>query len=243
MGSSRGPFSRVIYVTRSQWCHLILVASKITDRYLFNKLSMQKKENTNALHYLPFVVEMHRSMMTSSNGNIFRVTGHLCGEFTGLRWIPRTKASDAELLMFSLICTRINGWINNREAGDLRHHRSHCDVIVTQRWIPYTKGQLHVQCARVMTSTLLFLIQGPISLTIFHRNGKFILLSSKFCEVIAVKSAHGATAVLSWHVQNFIAIRYLTMELHENQYAIEFDVRWKNRSWNGLPNPQCLENT
>ena len=36
-------------------------------------------------------------MMTSSNGNIYRVTGHLCGEFTGLRWIPRTKASDAEL--------------------------------------------------------------------------------------------------------------------------------------------------
>ena len=30
--------------------------------------------------------------MTSSNGNIFRVTGHLCGEFTGPRWIPHTKA-------------------------------------------------------------------------------------------------------------------------------------------------------
>ena len=39
-------------------------------------------------------------MMTSSNGNIFRVTGHLCGEFTGRRWIPRTKASDAELWCF-----------------------------------------------------------------------------------------------------------------------------------------------
>ena len=37
------------------------------------------------------------SMMTSSNGNIFRVTVHLCGEFTGPRWIPRTKASDAEI--------------------------------------------------------------------------------------------------------------------------------------------------
>ena len=36
-------------------------------------------------------------MMTSSNGSIFRVTGHLCGEFTGPRWIPRTNASDAEL--------------------------------------------------------------------------------------------------------------------------------------------------
>ena len=39
-------------------------------------------------------------MMTSSNGNLFRVTGHLCEEFTGPRWIPRTKASDAELWCF-----------------------------------------------------------------------------------------------------------------------------------------------
>ena len=34
-------------------------------------------------------------MMTSSNGNIFRVTGLLR---TGHLWILRTKASDAELL-------------------------------------------------------------------------------------------------------------------------------------------------
>ena len=36
-------------------------------------------------------------IMASSKGNIFLVTGHLCGEFTGHRWIPPTKASDAEL--------------------------------------------------------------------------------------------------------------------------------------------------
>ena len=30
-------------------------------------------------------------MMTSSNGNIFRLTGHFCGEFTGLRWIPAQR--------------------------------------------------------------------------------------------------------------------------------------------------------
>ena len=63
-------------------------------------------------------------MMTSSNGNIFRLTGNLCGEFTGPRWIPGTKASDAE------ICVWINGWVNNREAGDLRRYRAHYDVIV-----------------------------------------------------------------------------------------------------------------
>ena len=33
-------------------------------------------------------------------------------------------------LMFSLICTWINSWANNREPGDLRRHRAHCDVIV-----------------------------------------------------------------------------------------------------------------
>ena len=40
--------------------------------------------------------------MTSSNGNIFRVTGPLWGESTGDRWIPPTKASDAELWCFPL---------------------------------------------------------------------------------------------------------------------------------------------
>ena len=35
-------------------------------------------------------------MMTSSNVNISRVAAHLYGEFTGHRWIPRTKASDAD---------------------------------------------------------------------------------------------------------------------------------------------------
>ena len=40
------------------------------------------------------------SMMTSSNGNIFHVTGPLWGESTGPRWIPLTKASDAKLWCF-----------------------------------------------------------------------------------------------------------------------------------------------
>ena len=35
-------------------------------------------------------------------------------------------------LMFSLICAWINAWLNNREVGDLKRHRAHCDVIVMQ---------------------------------------------------------------------------------------------------------------
>ena len=34
------------------------------------------------------------------------------------------------VLMFSLMYVWINDWVNNREAGDLRRHRTHNDVIV-----------------------------------------------------------------------------------------------------------------
>ena len=34
------------------------------------------------------------------------------------------------VLMFSLTCAWINGWVNNREADDLRLNRAHYDVIV-----------------------------------------------------------------------------------------------------------------
>ena len=33
-------------------------------------------------------------------------------------------------LMFSLICAWINSWLNNREAGDLRHNHVHYGIIV-----------------------------------------------------------------------------------------------------------------
>ena len=34
------------------------------------------------------------------------------------------------VLVFSLTCALINGWVNNSEAVDLRHHRAHYDVTV-----------------------------------------------------------------------------------------------------------------
>ena len=54
----------------------------------------KQKQKTRAVC---IILRMMCFMMTSSNGNIFRVTGPLCGEFTGSRWIPHTKASDAGL--------------------------------------------------------------------------------------------------------------------------------------------------
>ena len=51
-------------------------------------------------------------------------------------------------LMFSLICACINAWINSREAGDLRHHRAHYDVILmtqTRRYPLVLINTVHLQ--------------------------------------------------------------------------------------------------
>ena len=57
--------------------------------------------------YWPFVLGIHRSPVNFPHK----------GQWHGT-------------LMFSLICGRINGWVNNGEAGNLRRHRVHYDVIV-----------------------------------------------------------------------------------------------------------------
>ena len=57
--------------------------------------------------YWPFVRGIHRSPVNSPHK----------GQWRGA-------------LMFSLICAWINGWVNNREAGALRRHRTHYDVTV-----------------------------------------------------------------------------------------------------------------
>ena len=55
--------------------------------------------------YWPFVLGIHRSPMNSPHKGQWR-----------------------RALRFSLICTRINGWVNNGEAGDLRCYRVHYEV-------------------------------------------------------------------------------------------------------------------
>ena len=69
-------------------------------------------------------------MITSSNDNIFRVTGPLWRDTTDHRWIPPNKGMWRGALMFSLISAWTNGCTNNRDAGDLRRHRAHYDVTV-----------------------------------------------------------------------------------------------------------------
>ena len=70
-----------------------------------------------------------RFMMTSSNGNSFRVTGHLCGEFIGPAQRPVTRSFD---ILFDpglnkQLSKQLWGWWFETLSCSLRHH---CNVNV-----------------------------------------------------------------------------------------------------------------
>ena len=53
-------------------------------------------------------------MMTSSNGNIFRVTGHLCGEITGHRWLTQGPVTRSFGIFYDL---RLNKRLSKQWRG------------------------------------------------------------------------------------------------------------------------------
>ena len=76
--------------------------------------------------YWPFVRGIHRSPVNSPHK----------GQWLGA-------------LIFSVICVWINGWVNNREAGDLRRCRAHYDVTVMPKKHPGHQQQLCETNSRV----------------------------------------------------------------------------------------------
>ena len=89
------------------------------NNYIIAVATRHTRGNTNDLchddvikwkhfpRYWPFVRGIHRSPVNSAHK----------GQWRGA-------------LMFPFICVWINGWVNNREAGDLRRTQAHYDVIV-----------------------------------------------------------------------------------------------------------------
>ena len=97
-------------------------------------MSLTMMTSSNIKHfprYWPFVREIHRSPVKS----------------------PR-KGQWRGALMFSLICVWINGWVNNREAGDWRRNRVHYDVTVMRigacRLAAFARARIPVPCQVVM---------------------------------------------------------------------------------------------
>ena len=114
-----------------------------------HRLSMHSVKWVNASW--PFIMGIHRSPVDSPH------KGQWCGA-----------------LMFSLIWAWINGWVNNREAGDLRRHCTHYDVIVMHRLLSNHQritiaGTGRISCRYSNLGTEKY--KDPVTFTwrVFHR--------------------------------------------------------------------------
>ena len=92
-------YNNSMWQTVAVWWHIsepilaqVVACCLMAPRYHLNQCWLLINRVSQAWEQLH---KMYSSiMMTSSNGNIFHVTGPLCREFTGPQWIPHTKASD-----------------------------------------------------------------------------------------------------------------------------------------------------
>ena len=119
--------------------------------------------------YWPFVRGIHRSPVTSPHK----------GQWRGA-------------LMFSLICVWINGWINNRETGDLRRYRALYDVTVMIRHLtpliqPTQVFGVHPNFVAINDMFPLHIVKYIVASWLF----KFLLSTTRFyiplCQTIGCK--------------------------------------------------------
>ena len=115
-------FEQIVYFVKGAWMQIA-----VNSRYLAVLLQQY------SLLFGVIEKELTRCPSFDLSGtyavwNILRVTGHLCGEFTGPRWIPHTKGSDAELWCF--LDLRLNerlskqwwGWLFETPSRPLLRH-------------------------------------------------------------------------------------------------------------------------
>ena len=126
------------------WKSVIWLASVCpTDDYTFRNIKariamMTLSKRKHFLRYWPFVRGIHWWPVTVDSPH----KGQWCGA-----------------LIFSLLCTWTNDWANNRDAADLKHHRSHyvVTVMTLHLWYITLYFILHHTTSLTKSLTLCFL--------------------------------------------------------------------------------------
>ena len=116
------------WVDRRHWCHYIMPwnIEKYCEKYcdislaIFNYIIRHTKVTENHWAWWRHQMQTFSALLAICVGNSpVMVNSPHKGQWRGA-------------LMFSLVCTWIHGWVNNREAGDLRCHHTHYDIIVME---------------------------------------------------------------------------------------------------------------
>ena len=88
--------------------------------------------NKPYLNTFPCLKHLHL-MITWSNANIFRLTGPLCVEFPGHRWIPRTRTFGVS---FDMQPSWLIGWFETPSRSLWRHFN-----VLYDEWPTYSRSE------------------------------------------------------------------------------------------------------
>ena len=133
-------FSSTSALSRNWFDNVISCCRDLPKNYQFNDCEVVP--TAVALHETLSVEKTYYCMMTSSKENILHVTGHLCGEFTGHRWIPAqrpvTRSFDVffDLRLNKRLSKQSWGWWFGTLSCPLwRHRNGTISTQLVRRWI------------------------------------------------------------------------------------------------------------
>ena len=110
------PDYQLVWPRRHPWFNWCVTAYPSNDAGV--NLRRSKHANRGALQVRGHQISWWRHQMETFSALLALCAGN----------IPPHKGQWRGALMFTLVCARINGWVNNREAGDLRRNRALYDV-------------------------------------------------------------------------------------------------------------------
>ena len=151
---------------------IYVIISCILSNIIFN-VKRDENINTDTMESSYSVIKRAFfvvNMMTSSNGNIFRVTGHLCGEFTGPGEFPAhgpvMRSFDVffDLYLNKRLNTQSWGWWFKTPSPSLWRHCNEQSCFTTQ--IPYdTFVRRRTESVFIEIMTLIFTKPLPVPIT------------------------------------------------------------------------------
>ena len=109
--------------------------SPVTDEFPSQRTSNAENVSIWWRHHVPFVIIYACIWVQTYHDDVIKWK-HFPRYWPFVQGIDRSPVNSPHkgqwrgVLMFTFIWVWINGWVNNREAGDLRRYRAHCDVIV-----------------------------------------------------------------------------------------------------------------
>ena len=149
-----------------------------------------QRDPSDLLFLYKLITKAQNAMMTSSNGNIFRVTGHLYGKFTGHRWIPHLEFPAQKRVIRSfdvLFDLRLNkrlskqsgSWSFETPSCSSWRHRNATNKLLITMAVCRVQNSIHVvkiwaqsidipkfdlKCLRIVPIVCVLYIKGPVGL-------------------------------------------------------------------------------